>query len=307
MCVRCVAPRESKGVRAVKLQHRVIPLLLCLVLVCLVLGACALTSTAAGPTITPVPTIIARQRPPVLVQFCTDDTGSYPRGYFSRANKKVADSLAQSVVPNSSGLILYATLIASMTFDPTNTLNPFIIPSISNYPTLPTPLPTPSESNPISYSATATAAAGQQDGAIRAYNTQMAALNAQLQMTRTQVSNDAKRLTNWNPRVDSTATSVWGCLQLARQRFASQPGVKYLIIDSDMQNNTNVDYTADFTSSKALNGVNVHVIYYYCQVAGSCQDLQAKWTRVFTGSGAASVKFDDPAQSDGLPNLFGGA
>jgi hypothetical protein len=287
----------------VKLLHRVTPLLLCLVL-----SACAaLTSATAGPAVTPVPTVIVPHRPPVLVQFCTDDTGSYPRGDFVQANKKVADSLAQAVVPNSSGLILYATLITSMTFDPSNTLDPFIIPAIANYPALPTPQPTPSESNPVSSSATATAVAGQYNAAIRAYNAQMAALNAQLHMVRAQVANDAKRLTSWNPTVNTTATSVWGCLQLARQRFASQPGVKYLIIASDMQNNTNVDFTADFTASKALKGVNVHVIYYYCQVAGSCQDLQAKWTSVFTGSGAASVKFDDPAQSDGLPNLFGGA
>jgi hypothetical protein len=286
----------------VKLLRRVIPPLLCLVL-----SACALSSATPGAAVTPVPTVIAPQRPPVLVQFCTDDTGSYPRGFFLAANKKVADSLAQAVVPNSSGLILYATLITSRTYDPTNTLYPFIIPAIGNYPTLPTPLPTPSEGNPISYSATATASANQQDAAIRAYNAQMAAVNTQLQLTRTQITHDAKRLTSWNPRVDSTATSVWGCLQLARQRFASQPGVKYLIIDSDMQNNTDIDYTSDFESTKALNGVHVHVIYYYCQVAGSCQDLQAQWTRVFTGSGAASVKFDDPSQSDALPNLFGGA
>jgi hypothetical protein len=286
----------------VKLLRRVVPPLLCLVL-----SACALTSATPGAAITPVPTVIVPQRPPVLVQFCTDDTGSYPRGYFLLANKKVADSLAQSVVPNSSGLILYATLITSMTYDPSNTLYPFIIPAIGNYPALPTPLPTPSESNPISYSATATAAASSQDAAIRTYNAQMAALSSQLQTTRTQVTNDAKRLTSWNPRVDSTATSVWGCLQLARQRFASQPGIKYLIIDSDMQNNTDVDFTSDFESTQALKGVNVHVIYYYCQVAGSCQGLQAQWAHVFTGSGAASVKFDDPAQSDALPNLFGGA
>lgn len=287
-----------------KLLQRVIPPLLCLVL-----SACALTSTTTttGTVITPVPTIIAPSRPPVLVQFCTDDTGSYPRALFVQANKKVADSLTQSVLPHSSGLILYATLITSTTFDPTNTLSPFLIPAIANYPTLPTPQPTPVESNPISYSATATAAAGQDAAAIQAYNAQMAALTTQLQTVRAQVSNDSKRLASWNPRVDRTATSVWGCLQLARQRFASQPGVKDLVIASDMQNNTNVDYTADFTSSKALKGVNVHVIYFYCQAAGSCQNLQARWTRIFTGSGAASVTFDDPAQSDSLPNLFGGA
>jgi hypothetical protein len=288
---------------AVRHLSRIIPALLCLVL-----GACTLTTGAATiPAVTPAPTIVAPQRPPVFVQFCTDDTGSYPRAYFLSANKKVATSLTESVVPNSSGLILYATLITSHTYDPIDTLAPFIIPPIPNYPALPTPPPTPSESNPISYSATATAAVGAQDDAIRAYNQQMAAVNADVQSAQTQVTNDAKRLTSWNPPGDNAATSVWGCLQLARQRFASQPGEKYLIIDSDMQNNTNIDYTSDFESTKALQGVNVHVIYYFCTVAGSCQNLQAQWTGVFKGSGAASVQFDDPAQSDALPNLFGGA
>lgn len=285
-----------------KLLRRVIPPLLCLWL-----AGCTLTSASPGAAVTPAPTIVAPQRPPVLVQLCVDDTGSYPRTYFQQANKKVATSLTQSVVANSSGLVLYATLITSTTYDPSNTLAPFTIPAIANYPALPTPLPTPDQSNPISYSATATAAANQQDAAIRAYNSQMATVNTQIQVTRTQVANDAKRLTSWSPKTDSAATSVWGCLQLARQRFASQPGVKYLIIASDMQNNTNVDYTKDFESSQALKGVNVHVIYYYCQAAGSCQDLASKWTGVFKGSGAASVQFDDPAQSDALTNLFGGA
>jgi hypothetical protein len=281
---------------------------------CLLLGACALTtSTGAtvGPVVTPVPTIIAPHRPPVLVQFCTDDTGNYPRYDFSQANQKVATSLIQSVVPNSSGMILYATAITSHSYDSDFSLAPFIIPPIDNYPTLPTPPPTPAEANPISYAATATAAASAaasaQDAALRAYNEQMASVMMQLQVARTQITNDGKRLTSWNPPVDNTATSVWGCLQLARQRVAGQAGTRYLIIASTMQNNTNVDYTSDFESSKALQGVNVHVIYYDCEFASSCQSLQAQWTRVFNASGAASVQFDDPAQSAGLPNLFGGA
>jgi hypothetical protein len=74
-----------------------------------------------------------------------------------------------------------------------------------------------------------------------------------------------------------------------------------------MQNNTNTDFTADFESAKALQGVNVRVIYYVCQTAGNCENLANRWTAVFKGSGAASVQFDDPAQSDAVPYLFGGA
>ena len=132
---------------------------------------------------------------------------------------------------------------------------------------------------------------------------------AQVKAIKAQVTTDSARLINWNPKIDATATSVWGCLQLARQRFATQTGTKYLIIASDMQNNTNVDYTSDFTSSKALKDVNVHVVYYDCENsgAGACQSLQNKWTGVFNGSGAKSVQFNDPAQSEALGNLFGGA
>jgi hypothetical protein len=223
------------------------------------------------------------------------------------ANQLVAASLPKAAVPHSSGLTLYATLITSATEDPRNTLAPFVIPAVPNYPALPTPMPTPADANPVSYPATVTASASAQDAAIRAYNAQMASLTAQVQTVRAQVTTDAKRLTSWNPATDDGPTDVWGCLQLARQRFSGQQGEKALIIASNMQNATDVNFTSDFESSKALQGVRVHVIYYYCQDAPQCQSRQAQWTRVFTGAGAAAVQFDDPAQSQMLTNLFAAA
>jgi hypothetical protein len=270
------------------------------------LAACAATLVTPSVQITAIPTINAPHRGPVLVQYCADDTWSYPRGDFQSANKLVATSLPAAVVANADGLTLYATLITSNTVDPSNTLAPFIIPVTSPYPALPTPLPTESQANPVSYSSTATAIANQQGGDIATYNTQMANVNGQLETTRAQVAKDAQRLISWNPSVDATATSVWGCLQLARERFAGHSGTKYLIIASDMQNNTNVDYTEDFESSQALKGVAVHVIYYVCQTAGTCESLAASWKNVFTASGASAVQFDDPAQSQAITNLFGG-
>ncbi|HEV2236343.1 MAG TPA: hypothetical protein VGR57_06735 [Ktedonobacterales bacterium] len=280
-----------------------------LVALCLLLAACGnlLSSVAPKVLITPAPTVTLAHRGPMLVQYCADDTGSYPRGDFSQANHAVADSLVKSVRANSDGIMLYATAITSNTFDPANTLAPFTVPAIANYPTLPTPLPTPSQANPVSFSATATAVENENSTGISAYNATLATVNNTVATVRGQVSTDVARLTNWAPPIDATATSIWGCLQLARQRFTGQPGAKFLIIASDMDNNSSVDYTADFTAAQALKDVNVRVIYYYCQAAGQCQDRANSWTPILHNAGAAAITFDDPAQSVALPSLFGGS
>jgi hypothetical protein len=275
----------------------------------LLLAACAnpLISVAPRAAITPAPTVTLTHRGPMLIQYCGDDTGSYPRGDFALANHQVANSLVASVRANADGIVLYATAITSNTYDPSNTLAPFVVPAITNYPALPTPLPTPSQANPVSYTATATAVANENAAGIGAYNADMATVNSRVSVIRGQVAADVARLTNWAPPIDATATSVWGCLQLARQRFNGQPGAKYLIVASDMDNNSDVDYTSDFQASQALKGVNVHVIYYVCQAAGQCQDRANYWTPILRGAGAATIAFDDPAQSQALPSLFGGA
>jgi hypothetical protein len=289
------------------LRRWVILCLTCLLLIAL--AACAIPSAPSPVSqVTPVPEIVAPHRGPVLVQFCSDDAGSYPRYDFVNANHLAASSLVQAVVPNSAGLVLYATAITSNTFDSVNPLAPFVVPPIDNYPALPTPIPSPAQQNPVTYPATATAAAAQNSAGIVAYNTQVMAVRDQLRVVKGQVSHDTSRLVSWNPPVDNTGTDVWGCLQLARGRFQAQSATKYLIIASDMENNTNVDFTQDFAASQALKGVNVHVIFYACyNGAQQCQDKTAYWQGVFRSSGAASIRFDDPTQSLALTNLFGGA
>jgi hypothetical protein len=269
------------------------------------LAACdAGISTIGGASITSAPTVSSPHRGPVLVQYCADNTGIYPLEDFHRANQLVAASLVAAVRANTEGLTLYVTRFASDTFDPANSLPPFLVPATPAYPALPTP-PTPTVSNPISYPATATAAAKQQSAAITAYNTEVAGVNAQLSAIRAQVAKDTEGLSNWNPPIDDRATSLWGCLQLARQRLTGPAETKYLIIASHLKYTTGVDYTADFQASQALVGVHIHVIYQYCQNANICQSLTAKWGQVFTTSGAASVRFDDPAQSATLNDPFG--
>jgi hypothetical protein len=290
------------------LKRRVVPLLASLGLITMFV-ACAVpfptTSTAPGVVITPVPTITVQHRVPVVVQYCADDTTTYPRSDFVEANQLTAKSLVDAVVPYSDGLTLYATLITSHTFDSSNTLAPFIIPAVPNYPALPTPIPTPNQANPVSYSATTTAVANENSANIAAYNAAMSRAAAQIQTIRNQVAADAQRLTSWRPAEDATASSVWGCLQLARTRFQTQSGTKYLIIASNMRNNTNVDYTSYFESSKALAGVRVIVVFYPCEFAGPCELLYEKWRDVFVNSGSPVVRFFDPTQSLALSDLFG--
>jgi hypothetical protein len=272
----------------------------------LLAGCNAGLSSTAGASITPAPTMTSAHRDKAIVQYCVDDTGSYPRVDFQGANKLIAQNLVNAVIPNTDGLTLYATLINSKTFDSSSTLDPFQIPSISPYPSLPAPIATPTEGNPISYAKEKQAAQAKNDDAIKAYNDQLASVKTQVDDLKKQVSSDTNRLVNLNPAVDRDATSVWGCLQLARTRFQQNPGAHYLIIASDMENNTSVDYTADFQSSQALKDVHVAVVYFYCSNARSCQSTTAQWQNIFTSSGAATVKFTDPAGSQSLTNLFEG-
>jgi hypothetical protein len=220
------------------------------VLAALLLTACegGLSSTT-GSSVTAVPTSTNTHREKVLIQYGADGTGSYLLDNFRGANQLIVQSLINSVAANSDGLTLYATLINSKTFDSSSTLDPFQIPAIAAYPALPTPLPT--EGNPISYAKEKQAAQAKNDVAITAYNNQMATAKKQLGELKQQVSADAIRLVNLNPAVDHTATSVWGCLQLARTRFQQNPGTQYLVIASDLENTTWVDYTADFQETRA--------------------------------------------------------
>jgi hypothetical protein len=297
---------ERQGTLLMAVRRSAFMLLAVLLLAVMLLAGCdAGLSSTAGASITPAPTITSAHRDKTTVQYCVDDTGSYPRDDFRGANKLIAQNLVDAVTANSDGLTLYTTLINSKTYDSSSTLDPFQIPSIAAYPSLPAPIPTPTEGNPISYAKEKQAAQAKNDDAIKAYNNQLASVKKQVEDLKQQVSSDTNRLVNLNPAVDRDATSVWGCLQLARTRFQQNPGAHYLIIASDMENNTSVDYTADFQSSQALKDVHVAVVYYYCSNARSCQSTTAQWQGIFTSSGAGSVKFTDPAGSQSLKNLFG--
>jgi hypothetical protein len=101
---------------------------------------------------------------------------------------------------------------------------------------------------------------------------------------------------------DDIATSVLGCFQLAASRFAGKDGTKMMYIASDLENNTDVDYTQDFVTSHALSGVIVHMIYFYSDNAARDQQKRAQWCPYLEAAGAKAVYFSDPAVP--LSDLF---
>ncbi len=262
------------------------------------------------PAAQPIPTLALRTQPaatraPLLIQFCNDDTGSFPRKDFQGANQLMASSLEQAVSANQRGVTLYATAITHNTFDPSNTLNPaFIVPEIKAYETPPTPVPTHAPQDPVTDPATATAISQQTSSGVATYNGTVATLDQTIDKVKNDVKTDVARLTSWNPRVDNIATSILGCFQLAASRFQGQSGIKLIYIASDLENNTDVDYTQSFVQSHGLAGVIVHVIYFVSPSASRDQQKRAKWCPFLKSAGASVVLFSDPTASPTLSDVF---
>jgi hypothetical protein len=244
-------------------------------------------------------------RPPLVIQFCDDDTGSYPRRDFAAANSLMASSLVSAVSANQGGVTLFATAITHNTFDPANTLNPaFKVPSIPAYDLAPTPVPTQEPQDPVTDPATATAVTSQTISGIIKHNQSVEDTNATIAKTKADVTQDTARLTSWKPTVDTIASSIIGCFQLAASRFQNQPGTKMVYIASDLENNTDVDYTQNFVTSKALNGAIVHVIYFVSPSAKRDQEKRALWCPFLKSAGAKTVLFSDPTSSPTLADVF---
>lgn len=293
-------------------RTRVVLCIFASALILLTFAACdggILTKNVNANTPVPMPTLASRTqpavaRPKLIIQYCADTTGSYPRGDFQGANHLIATTLESAVTANQGGVTLYATKISHNTFDPSNTLTPaFSVPAIPSYGTPPTPVPTHAPEDPITDNATATAVAVQTGKGITDYNSTVVAIDQQVKDAQTHVSADVQRLTSWNPPLDNAGTSVLGCLQLAASRFQGQSGQKMLYIASDLGNNTDVDYTQNFVKDHALSGAIVHMIYFYSPSASAGQQTRTSWCNLLTSAGAKSVQFSDPAvQFNG--NLF---
>lgn len=161
----------------------------------------------------------------------------------------------------------------------------------------PTPVPTFPPGNPVYDGQTATAVRTQTVEAILQYNQEVANITQTVQNDRNAVSLDVnKRLIGWDPQPDNIGSSVLGCLAAAGSRFQGQSGDKLLYIASDLENNTDVDYSQTFVTQHQLSGAVVHVIYFYSATAARDQQKRALWCPYFKAAGATTVTFDLPGQ-----------
>lgn len=266
--------------------------------------SCTTIHNTTTPLVTPIAVTPVVHRGPIVIQFCSDVTTSYPRDDFQKANQLIASSLIQAVQAGEDGVTLYATAITHNTFDPANTLNPpFQIPAIQAYPVLPTIVPTAVPQNPVSDSSTATAVASKNSKGYTDYNQAVQDLDMKVQQAKTDITTDVARLTSWSPPADNTATSIYGCLELARDRFADTSATRMIYIASDLENNTSIDQTQALEASHGLNNAIVHVIFFYSDSATRHDEKVATWCNIFHSAGAKTVLFDDPSASLALTDL----
>jgi|GEM_PF-3223507 len=270
-----------------------------------ILTGCGDPSAAPLPTFAAVlPATQVPARPNTIVQFCNDDTTNYPRQDFNAANALMASSLVNAVRSNQNGIKLYATSVTHNTFDPSNTLNPvFTIPAIPAYPAPPIIAPTPTQSNPVTYYGEEATVITADNSVVASYNAQVQAIDKQIQSQVDTITQDVTRLKNWNPAIDDLPTSITGCFAVARSNFINQTGTKLVYIASDLKYNTSVDFTPEFISSHGLDGVVVHVIFYFSENAVSAQEKINQWCPFLKAAGAKGIIFDERAKSATLNKI----
>jgi hypothetical protein len=204
----------------------------------------------------------AREAPPLVVQYCIDDAGSYGDQYFVKANQLLAQAVTKRSTPGQQGAKIYLTLITDNTVASDSAFGQSIVMDPVDNPVL-TPIPTPDTSNPynnVSAHATATARAVARQ--IQAANT---AANqgeqAPLAQATQEVQDGAQLLTNLQ-RQPSGMTDIYGCLVVASAHFSyAQPDTtKVLIIASDLQDNM-----ISTAAPRPLAGVTVKVLFFHAK------------------------------------------
>jgi hypothetical protein len=266
----------------------------------LLVGISVLSACDMGPTTDPPTAVVTAppsvpHRGPVFLQISPDDTGSYPRSLMVAFLQQMAGWVDQLPAINSEQATVYVTYINSQPYLPASTPVSFTIPRVSNWPLQQlTPVPSCPD-NPYSCSDTqATVTAANATSNVQ-YQQQITKIQAQLVAVEQWTKQQTKQLAALRPVIDNRSTSIWGVLNLAAQRFKGTQGEKYLILASDLGNNTAIDEVPP-----DLTGFHIIVAYMYCTSAVSCQNTKATWSAIFKRAHAASWRFLDPSESQTL-------
>lgn len=272
-------------------------------LLALLLLACTpgLPDPQAAPT-TPTPTATsvavwhANYEPHRTVQYCPDDTGSYPGAFFHQANRQVADWLDQTVQINQDGLDLYTSPITSDTYgEPELTIS---VPAISPDPAMPDPLPAPTPSGNYIKDQQAHDA-WQRDETKRAQEWMQAVQqhHDQVRQIQQQVHQKTNALRGLTLPIDHQATDIYGCLDRASDHFRNQGGVHLVILATDLEGNTSTEQ-----ASINLSGALVIVIWQFCHDAPRCAQVTREWRAYVKSKGAVNLVAYDASESPLIPN-----
>ncbi len=248
---------------------------------------------------TPYPITPTPFRPQVTIQFCNDDSAAYTRQDFNNANAIVAQNLIQAVSANQGGVTLFATAMTHDPFEQSNTLPAFQIPATPAYSVAPTLIPQPVVDNPVEKTATSIANDNQNNTAITSYNQTITAGVGVVDSLKAKMTKDVQTLTSWNPPVDDSVSSIWGCLELANDNFKPFSGKKIIWIVSDMENLTTscADCNDSFIPRHGLQDDIVHIYFLPTTTASHDHYLRTRWCPLLKAAVASSITFDNPASS----------
>lgn len=272
--------------------------MLLMVLVIVAVSACNLgPETASGSTnaaqasrVTPMPAVAHRGR--LTIQMDPDITGSYPRSLLHQFLQQMAGWIAALPQVNSEPATLYITYLNHAPYLPASSPLSFTLAGVPDWPQVQT-TPVPSCPNqPYACIPAQETVTAHNSAATVTYQQQLQEVKGQLQAAQQKAQQYSQQVQALNPAIDDKATSVYGVLNLASERFSGVTGDKWLILASDLGNNTAIDEIAP-----DLTGVHVLVLDLYCTSAVSCSQMKTTWKAVFTRAHVASVAFLEPAES----------
>jgi hypothetical protein len=225
----------------------------------------------------------------VVAHFCLDGPYYYSASNVKLAENAVADKIDSMVVANSGGVNLFVSYIDSSSFQ--HTALTIKVPAIA---AAPLPPPVPHLSDPYKQAA----AMDKYKKDYGAWQKNYASWQNQVAIIRSQVKQETDVLRSLPPHVDTTGSSVWGCLDTASLNFEGVSGKKVLLIASALMQNQHDQVPPGFT----LAGVSVEVVFHNCiTFASVCAQNDANWKHIFKQYGASSVSFASVQESQVSP------
>lgn len=224
-----------------------------------------------------------------VVHFCMDGPPLYPHALAHQAAETLADKLDSLVVPGSSGMIVYASFIASRSYE--NDAISFQIPAIKAFPLAPAQ---PAYGSDQYKNSLLKSDYGKN---LKAWQQTIMQLQASLSQLQASVKQETNKLRALVSPDDPDGSDIRGCLVEASQHFQSAQGSKTLLIASDLYSST----SSSFAGSFSLPNVRVKVIWHTCfSTTAICSANDGYWKQQMLSAGATSVQFFDPATSNAL-------